>query len=417
MWPVVLSLLVVAASGRAQTPEARPVAAIAPFVDDQAMLVARVDLDRIAPEEITNWLISLGFPAKETPSETAMALQPLNALKGAGARELYAIFSPAYLPQTPVVIVVPLTAQADAAAIAAALKGMPGGAAEQVRGAVCAGAKISLERLRAMTPVRQPLLEQAFERAGDGALQVAISLTADQRRAIEETLPELPAEIGGGPSKVLTRGMFWVAVSADLPPHPAVRAVAQCQDQQAAEKVRALIRGTLENMGQSEYVRQAVPNYNQLIPTLTPRVVGDTLTLSLQAGDIDAYVKELVAGGLKAADEATQGRQSQKNLHMIFLACAMYTKDHNDEWPDELKQLPDRGYLPSAAELQNPMRPGLEIGYVYRKPAKNAPAGTVVLYDQHDGWPALGVAVGFCDGAVELVQDQERFRQLLEKGR
>jgi hypothetical protein len=408
----VLSLLLVTGSVRAQTPEARQASAIAPFVDDQAVLVAHLGLDRVGAQETANWLISAGFPAKETPSEIDMAFQPLNALKAAGAREVYAILSPAYLPQKPVVLIVPLTPQTNAAAVAEVLKtGLD--AAETIRGAVCAGDKLIIEKLRATKPTRQPLLEQALARAGDGAIQVAIALTADQRRAIEETLPELPAEAGGGPSKVLTRGLLWVAASVDLPPHPALRAIAQCQDQQAAERLRTVIVRMLDQAGKIGEVSRAVPNYNQLIPMLSPKVTGDTLTLSLQAADIEAFFRASVAPALKAAGGSSQALAVTDSVLSIVVACRKYATDHNGQWPDELKQLVS-GHYQTEPAVKTPMRP---VGYVYRKPDKNAPEGTVVLYEQHVGWPAEGVAVGFFDGTAERVQDQALFKKMLEKGR
>jgi hypothetical protein len=381
------------------------------------MLVARLDLDLVTPEEAEKWLTATGLvlPTQAT-FDVNRAPQALEALKGAGAQELYAVVSPAYLAQAShapaMIVVVPLTRQVNAAVIAEVLKRALG-AAEQVSGTVCAGPKRNLERLRTMTPTPQPLLEQAFARAGDGALQVAVSLTADQRRAIEETLPELPAGLGGGPSKVLTRGVMWVAASFDLTPRPVARAVAQCRDQQAAQEAGALVGRILENVGESEYVRQAVPNYRQLVPTLTPRVVGDTLALSLQAPDLEAGLK----AWRTALAEPARLSESLAHLHGIMLGCTMYANDHKGEYPDELKQVPDGRYLDSKAELQNPMRPDLEIGYVYRKPAKNAPGGTVVVYEQYERWPAWGVAVGFLDWAVQRVYDQELFKKMLEKGR
>jgi hypothetical protein len=41
---------------------------------------------------------------------------------------------------------------------------------------------------------------------------VVFVASADTRKGIEESLPELPKELGGGDVKTLTRGLAWAAV-------------------------------------------------------------------------------------------------------------------------------------------------------------------------------------------------------------
>jgi hypothetical protein len=132
----------------------------------------------------------------------------------------------------------------------------------------------------------------------------------------------------------------------------------------------------------------------------------------VQASDVEASLKAWLLASVLSARAAA----SISNLKQIGLACAMYKQDRKGEWPDTLQQLVERGYL-HANVLRNPIWPAQEVGYVYRKPAKDAPAGVVVLYEKHDGWPAYGVAVGFVDCAVMRLEDPERFKQMLEQGR
>jgi len=417
LWLTMVFLVALAGPVRAQGTPPRWTTSIAPFIDEQAVLVARADLDRIVPQEIAEWLTGLGAPAEPVSAGTALAAKPLYALKGAGGHEVYAIVSPAYLPQKPFVVVVPLGPGADAATIAALLR-EAFEAAEQMQGAVCAGPRANLERLAGMTPATPPLLLRACQEMPDAAVQVAATLTADQRRAIEETLPELADEVGGGPSSVLTRGFLWAAASAGMPPHPSVQGVVQLQDGESARELQTFVRRLLEELGQEDELRRVMPNYDQLLPSLVPEVAGDRLTLSLDAARIDRHMAEWIKAILRQQEEARGPLGSARRAHVIFLACMTYANKHDGEWPDDLKQLVEGRYGGRPADfLRNPRRPELEIGYAYRKPAKAADPRTVVIYEKHEEWPPSGVVVGFRDGLVQLVEQQERFKEILERGR
>ncbi len=415
LWLMLASLAALAGPVGAQNSPS-PWDAVAPFIDEQAMLVARADLDRIVPQDIADWLIGLGAPAELVSAGTALAFKPLTALKGAGAHEVYAVVSPVYLPGEPAVVIVPLAAGADAAAIAALLAERLG-AAEEIRGAVCAGPKASLERLSRMAPAERPLLQQAFAQDADAAVQVAVTLTADQRRAIEETLPDLPDELGGGPSAVLTRGVLWALAGAAAPPRQSLKCVVQLQSAGAARDLQALLGRALDKLRRQDELRKFIPNCDQVLPSLLPEVAGDRLILSLDAAWFDRHAKEWLRIQLERDAAWAASEESLSNARQVLVACAMYAVDHGGEWPEELKQLVEGGFLASGDLLRNPQRPDLEIGYAYRKPAKDTAPGTVVIYEKHDAWPALGVAVGFCDGAVQRAYGRERFEEMLERGR
>jgi hypothetical protein len=381
------------------------------FVDEQAVLIARLDLGRVDPKQVEQWLDGLGFPAGLT-SKVAAASQVLSGLRSAGAHELYVVMSPACLPGLPLVVAVPLTEKADPAAIGRAF-GAGRGTTAEMYGAVCAAPQATLDRLRKVAGAVPALLAQGFAQTDGAPLRVAVSLTADQRRAIEETLPVLPEELGGGSTLPLTRGLLWAAVQAAPPPHASLRVTLQCQDQEAAEKLHASLARLLAALGRLDQVKQVMPNYDQVVATLMPKVAGNSLVLSLGESEIDRNVKEWLSPALEKDSQAGQAAQNMNNVRNLLLACHMYTGDHGDQWPDELKQLVELGYMDSADAFRNPKRPDLELGYVYRKPEKDAGPRAVVFYEKYDGWPASGIAVGFWDGHVEQVASQERFQELL----
>ena len=413
---VLASLLLVARSVGAQGQEAPNTWPIGSFIDEQTVLVACVDLDRVSPPAITQWMVGIGWPAEEIEEPVAYLSQPLNALKGAGAHEVYGIVSLGYLPDMPWVVVVPLAPGADAAAIGALLEGGLK-SSTQMHGAVCAGPESVLERLRQITPARQPLLERAFAEAGDGAVRVAAALTVDQRRVIEETMPELPRILSGEPSTILTRGALWASARIDLPPRPSAEAVVQASDEGVARKLRVLVEHFVEAVGRDTEVRRIMGTYDRVAPAFVPRVAGDRLVLSLDAATIEKHSREWFRETLSVAARERERTAVRYNVHNIFLACMMYAQDHDGEWPDELTALIEPGYIRSREILCDPKRPELEVCYAYRKPPKDAPPNMVVIYEKHDEWPASGVVVGYRDGAVDILKDEAEFKRMLQEGR
>jgi len=413
---VLVSLLVLARFVGAQGKEASNTWPIGSFIDEQTVLVACVDLDRVSPPAIKEWMVGIGWPAEEISEPIAYLSQPLNALKGAGAHEVYGIVSLGYLPDMPWVVVVPLAPGADAAAIAALLKGGLE-SATQMYGAVCAGPQSVLERLRQTMPAQQPLLERAFAEAGDGAIQVAAALTTDQRRVIEETMPELPGILSGEPSTILTRGALWASARVDLPPRTGAAGVVQASDEEAARKLRVLVEHFVAAVGRDTEVRRIMRTYDQVAPAFVPQVKGDRLVLSLDAATIEKHTREWFRQTLSAAAHERQRTASKYNVHNILLACAMYAQDHEGEWPDGLTAVRGTAYLTSERVFRNPTRPELVVGYAYRKPPKDAPPNMVVIYEKHEEWPASGVVVGFRDLAVTLVKRESEFKRMLEEGR
>src|SRR5207245_1569407 len=127
-------------------------------------------------------------------------------------------------PTVPFVIV-PLGEGADAKAIAGLLDFhlLENGPREKVGDAVFAGSWVSRQVVGALKSVARPELAKAFAAAGDGAAQVALIPPPHLTRIIDEMMPTLPKEVGGGSSKVLTRGVKWAALGLDASPKMALR--------------------------------------------------------------------------------------------------------------------------------------------------------------------------------------------------
>ncbi len=176
-------------------------------------------------------------------------------------------------------------------------------------------------RTKTFRPAARPELAAAFEAAGDTAAQVILIPPADTRRVVEELVPRLPNELGGGPSSVLTRGVRWAALGIDVEPK-SLRLVIQSDSREAAEALRAALADLLKAVAGQTAVRKTLPQFDVIAATLLPRVDGSRLVLSSEArkGDFERVWSAL----MRPIQEIQARAASLNNLKQIALAMLNY---------------------------------------------------------------------------------------------
>ena len=135
------------------------------------------------------------------------------------------------MPGLPLVVV-PLSPGADAAEIG---RLFCGGGKEKppiafptcatLHNAVVAGTSSAVDRVRSSQSSSHADLAAAFAAVGDEKIGMRLLLipSAETRRILEETVPNLPKELGGGPITQLTRGLLWVAAGLDFGTKPSLK--------------------------------------------------------------------------------------------------------------------------------------------------------------------------------------------------
>ena len=170
-------------------------------------------------------------------------------------RDLFLVFSINDLPKMEFLIAIPITTGVDQAAIEKLLTidphyGELGITWRRVGDLLVFARPLAHKSLQALRPVARAEIAAAFTAVEGSTLQVLLLPSADIRRAVEETLPTLPAEIGGGASRVLTRGIIWAALAVDLPPKKLdARLVIQAESAEAAGELKAELAKMLEALG------------------------------------------------------------------------------------------------------------------------------------------------------------------------
>ncbi len=314
---------------------------IAPFIDEQAFAVARIDISRIEAEPL------LALAAELIPVEDTADLQQAKAalnglistLSKAGAKDVYFVAGLADVyfggrEPNPVFAIVPLSASADVKALAETI-GPMGEVTERLDGVLYAGSRATLQRLKKkMKPDDRPALAAAFAAAGDTAAQALFVPPQYWQRVIDEMMPTLPPAIGGGSSSIYTRGIRWAAVGADPPPQTSLRFVIQSQDPDAARALRQKWDDLARLIGKDEEVRRAVPNFAALQEILTPKVEGDRLVLALsQKQGINGLISVLKPPLANARRDA-QRMSSANSLRQIGMAMIfMYPEQHEQRLP------------------------------------------------------------------------------------
>jgi hypothetical protein len=325
---LLLSLLVAlpaGAGGDKFDPEARA-RALAPYLDEQAFAALRLDLSRPDAEAVALLIAQVAAHPDDPADRKPQVRKWLADFTRAGGKELYFLFDIDYFFDRPLVVA-PLGAGARGKEIAALLSAgtfLPRGRYQQLKGAVVGGNPEALERLRTLKPEPRPDLAKALAVAGDTPAQFVLVPTADAPRVVEEILPVLPKEVGGGPSTVLTRGVRWAAIGIRGAPKLGLNVVVQSQDAEAARKLRDWLGDALKALGRSKKVQRLFPEFEKLAAALKPNLEGSRLTLKLNAEQTVALLKPLIGGvGASAARQ-----ESLKQLTQIGIALHSYHDDH-----------------------------------------------------------------------------------------
>jgi Protein of unknown function (DUF1559) len=305
--------------------------AIAPFVDPDVLAVVQLDLARGNLGALTVRLA--GEEPRGAVSEVAKDLFNWSErLKRVGVREVYGIVCLDDMPGLPVVVV-PLAAGADADQIGRVLCGQAGAAAPiafpacaTIRDAVVAGTPKALERIRNLKPARRPELSTAFAAVGDDSvgLRMVVVPSDDSRRVLEELIPVLPRELGGGPITQWTRGVRWVAAGLDGK-GPSLHMVIASPDPEAARTLERTGRTLVAVLNQAP-VDRAIPG---LLALLRSEVDADRIRVTANAVVAGGVIDAIVGPMRESAAQA----ECTNNAKQILLAMHNYAASHKSAFP------------------------------------------------------------------------------------
>ncbi len=406
-----------------------PDAAIAPFIDDQTLVVVRVDATRVNPQGVVDWIAGqLAEQKVEQPGIDLVrkAWQPradragllLTGLRNLNAPYLYWILSVSDFAGTggvgdfwdrsgsKGVWIVPLANGADSAAALKLLTAERDGTGKPILESRRIGnVALAVARGHIPQPGKQPLpTAWAQALSADSPIQIAVVPGNTLRRTFEENIPTLPTVNGSVPMTTFTRGVQWFAVSMTPPPATKLSAVAQSPDGASANSAIDAIKQVLaarhnEKLALPYWFLPPLENLDTLI---TFKVDGNKLKWT---PDIAATIQPLAVREM----QASIGTLASSNMKQILLGAIMYA-NNNKQFPPDIPALMKEQDL-SPGVLKDPLHPGESVGYEYIKPAdwqKDADR-TPVIYEKWNG----GKLVGFADGHVEALESRAAVEKLI----
>jgi len=297
---------------------------VAPFIKTQTGAVVYVDLSRVAVDPLFDTLGRL-MPQADAEMREAKATfaAAVGGLTKLGLHDFYVVFSSTFAPPQPPLALLVLKPGVDVQSVVAAVPNFSAATRQIGDVLVLAERAEILDQLGSFKPDDRPELVKAFEAAGDTAVQVAILPPKHFARVIDETMPELPQAIGGGPSTIITRGALWAAVGIELPPNAAAKLVIQSQDASAAEALVRKIGDVFRFLGGLPETKKYVPQFDQIAPKLMPKAENDQLVLVFDEAGTKGLL-QLIQPPLEQAQLAANRSRSANNLKQIALAMHNY---------------------------------------------------------------------------------------------
>ncbi len=325
LWPIALASLL----ALAPPDDPGQVGGIAPVVGEDVAMVVHVDLARFDAEGLARQVAGKLADEAELAAVAGLVKGRVDALKAAGARDLFLLVGLADLPGLPP-LAVPLPPGANGGKIAevlrAALPGTPLAypAAELIRGVVVAGSPATLARIKGAKPTPRPDLAAALASGGDSAVRVAIVPGRTLRRAVEESLPTLPPSLGGRPIEALTRGMAWASLTLGPDPKGTLRLVVRGAEAADSGPLGSLMTDALAGLAASIEADPAHAGLARALRQFRPEVGGDGVALTIPLEDAAA----LVSPPILQFREATRRTRCINNLKLIGLAMHNYHSAH-----------------------------------------------------------------------------------------
>ena len=302
-----------------------------PVLGEETAAVVKVDLTRLDVANLSRRWFGPSTDAPEFAAIVRAADERVSALKGAGATELFLVFDFGDFPGPPLIAVPNGPKVAANAVIDTLTRGLPGfsikgAVGEVVGGMILVGRPAALARVRDRKPTARPDLIAALAEGGlDAPIRAAISPGIALRRAVEESMPILPVELGGGPITPLTKGMSWLSVTSPTETTTKLRATFQTTDPGSAQ---ALIQVFKRGSEWAERTLAANSRTGELAPAigqLKPESRGDRVVAELDLGKALA----LIAVPIRQVREATEMSRSVDNLKQIGLAMHNYHSTHD----------------------------------------------------------------------------------------
>ncbi|MHB8972057.1 MAG: DUF1559 family PulG-like putative transporter [Pirellulaceae bacterium] len=149
------------------------------------------------------------------------------------------------------------------------------------------------------------------------------------RRTVQELLPQLPPQLGGGPSTLLTDGLSWAALGIDTA-HVRAELVIQSASEEAAQKLAADLPRVLQSVCDAY---ESVPGLQQqispetiktLVGLVKPQVSGSRITVHVDGIEQFAETVSLLQMATNSVQQTIRRQSDSHRFKQILIALHNY---------------------------------------------------------------------------------------------
>jgi hypothetical protein len=327
---VILGALVGPVWADEEQPDAGKLArAVAPFIQARTVGIAHIDLNRLDLDALFKWAQEEKLIDCKELATKPMSVSAVQGLQRAGVQSVCVVldldFQPGELP--PVVLF--LSPKAKAGEVQTQLQLLllllKEVRVEKREGCLVVGSASALKRLGQAKRVERPELARVLGEHKSGAHRLVLFVPDDVRRAAEELVPELPAELGGGSIRPLTRGLRWLTLAVDLPPKPQLTLVAQTGNARSARAVADVAQRAAKIVAKDKHLQEELPEVHKLLESFQPQVEENVVRWSLGGEEAVNLLTQTIRRGHTAVEQ----ERETANLKQLVLAQINYAEAHN----------------------------------------------------------------------------------------
>jgi hypothetical protein len=297
-----------------------PVKVLAPYLDGGTILAGSIDVQNL---DVDAWFGKLreALPEAKELKEAHVHVQMVRKMfLDAGAQHVCFTMNMADTGRNAgPLLVIPLKAGADAAALAKLLGQIQGFTTETRNGALIAGMPEVVAGAKQRKAKEIAEIAQAFGDVAAAPTQVVGVAPAEVRGLLAQVMPQLPPPLGGGATKPYADSVEWATIAGDLSAKVKLGYQVKTKDAASAKELDKLLGRALEMALKSapEAERAVV---EKLAEELRPRAVKDRLAAQVDAVKLQAMLIPAIQKMRVAASQS----QAANNLKMIGLAMHGY---------------------------------------------------------------------------------------------
>jgi hypothetical protein len=180
--------------------------------------------------------------------------------------------------------------------------------------------------LKRKSPSVRDALPDAFDAVKDYPIQVLILPPDYVRRTMTELMPQLPQQLGGGPSTLLTDGLVWAAVGID-PGQARAELIIQSRSEQAAQNLNKhlppMLVALYDEMTQA-HRQLSLKTFESLVALAKTNVQGDRITIQFNEVQALSEALRLLSNAPRVIGERMRRQTNVKRFKQILLAMHNY---------------------------------------------------------------------------------------------